>query len=346
MDINKNYYAILGITKDADKATIKKSYRKLAMKYHPDKNPDNKEAEAKFKEIAEANEILEGDKRGNYDTQSQYGANFDPNFARRSGGGGFSYTVYTDQHGRQHVRSTGNGVDPRDIFEEFKRRQEQFHENLDITLKKVITLKDLYNNTKIEIKYDRKITCTRCKGSGFDPDSSSHKCEVCDGTGKDGFATCKYCMGEGKIHTGTCNKCNGEKLITSTEAFNIDNIYQIINRTTQKILANYGNHSKFFRGKIGNVILLIDFQDNTDYLIQGDKSLLKPLNVHYKDAIGGFKFDHIHLNDKKYKISIPNKTKDGDLIRVKSRGLLIDGTNRGDLYFDVNIIIDYEREGK
>jgi len=351
MDVSKDYYKILGVSKDADETAIKKAYRTEAKKYHPDKNPDNKEAEEKFKEASNAYEILKGKERQIYDKQSEHGANYDPNFARMGGmGNGFqSYTVYTDENGRQSFRTSGGGVDPREVFEQFKRRasgyyeEERFYENLDITLKKIVTLKDLYNNTKLEIKYNRYKTCDRCTGTGFDPESNSNECEACDGTGKDGFGVCKYCLGKGKIHTGTCTKCNGEKRVEVSEIFNLDNIYQIKNRTTQKILAGFGHHSKFYRGKKGNVILIIEFQDNSDYQIQPDSSLAKSLNVHYKDAIDGYKFDHAHLNDKNYKITIPEKTKDGDLVRVKERGLLRDKTNRGDLYFKINIIIDYER---
>lgn len=356
MDLKKDYYKILEVAKEASDDEIKKAYRTLAKKYHPDKNPGDKTAEDKFKEAAEAYEVLK-EKRQQYDLQSPHGANYNPHANPFGGAGGsYSYTVYTDQHGNQHFAGD-------DMFEELRRRagfgrfgfgrfggfsadpfeDPRFHENLDITIKKTITLEDLYNNNKIEIKYNRNVTCDRCHGSGFDPESPSHDCEACDGTGRDGFAACRLCMGEGKIYTGTCKKCNGTKLINKEESFNLDNIFRVKNKVSQKIIANFGHHSQYYRGKKGNLIIVIEFQENNDYFIQSDRSLAKELDVHFRDAITGIKFEHSHLNGKKYKVTIPPKTKNGDLIRVKGKGLLLDKDKRADLYFKVNVIIDYDR---
>lgn len=169
---------------------------------------------------------------------------------------------------------------------------------------------------------------------------------MCDGTGKQwiptaGYVKCKYCVGTGKIHTGTCKTCNGEKVVEKDEAFQLNNIYRLVNSDT-KYIQGYGHHSKYYRNKRGNLILNILVENNTDFERVRD-GLQRILNLHFEDAINGKNFEFTHLDNKKYRLKIPPKTKDGDVLKMKNKGLLISRSHRQDLFFIINIIIDYSR---
>lgn len=343
MDLKKDYYKILGLNKDTSEKEIKKEYRKKANKYHPDKyGGDGSE----FKDINEAFQILGNkDKKHKYDHQSPHGKNYDPSSGFNSFFTGGEPFAGGDPFAGFNFSFGGSGFDPFDIF--FNRKE--FHENLDITINKNITLSDVYNNKEINIKYKRKITCDVCRGTGFDPDSESYGCDVCDGSGRmweptTGYMKCKYCQGKGKIHTGECKKCKGNKVIDKEEEFNINNVYRIKN-SDKKYLKGYGNQSKHYINKKGNLILNINYINNENYL-RRDDGLYYKLNVHYENAINGSEIEYKHLDNKIYKIKIPPKTKDGDKLKMENKGLLIDNKTRQDFFLLVNIIIDYNEINK
>ena len=185
-----------------------------------------------------------------------------------------------------------------------RHRTQEFVEQLDIQINVILTLSDVYNNKKIDVKYNRMQHCDTCDGTGFDPTSASEKCEICDGRGFDQYRiTCRYCQGKGIIHTGTCATCNGEKVIPKELQFALDNIYQIHESITQ-YLRGYGHSSKHYHNKKGNAVLNIIFEDDKRYE-RTNQGLLFNLNVHYQDAIDGFDYIHEHLDGKKLKIKIP-----------------------------------------
>lgn len=326
MDFNKNYYSILGVSKDASEEEIKKAYRKLAKEHHPDTNK-NKD-DSRFKEVSEAYSTIGDDKeRQKYDVQSPHGKNFQPGFGDPfshifGGGGGFSFNPFDSFF--------------RDIF----NRKEEFVENLDINLGVNITLKDVYNNKNIDIKYKHDVKCNVCNFTGFDPNSESFECETCDGKGNDGFTTCKYCSGTGKIHTGTCSKCNGEKVISKDEELAFSNSYSI-DGSFMKYMRGMGHQSKYYSNRVGTLNVQANYINDNRYIKDGN-NLIYPLNLHFQLAIDGFDFEYEHLDDKKYSLKIPARTKDGDLLRVGGKGLIIDGKKRGDLLIKINIIIDYD----
>jgi molecular chaperone DnaJ len=338
MELNKNYYQILGIDKNVDDNEIKKVFRKKANETHPDKHGGD---DSEFKIINEAYQILGNkEKRSKYDMQSPHGKDYNPSrggfnsfFGSQDPFGGFSF-------------SFGGGNDPFDPFEMFFRRNQEFQENLNINITKNITLEDVYNNKEINIKYTRKVTCNICNGNGFDPESDSHECDVCDGSGKNwdspiGYSKCKYCQGTGRIHIGTCKKCNGEKVIDKEEEFNINNVYRIENNDT-KYLKGYGHQSKHYNNKRGDLILNLIYINNDKYLRKRE-GLYYKLNLHFEDAINGVDLKYNHLDGKEYIIKIPPKTKDGDKLKMSKKGLLIGNNIRQDLYILINIIIDYTR---
>jgi len=336
MDINKNYYEILGVDKKATEDDIKKIFRKKANETHPDKHGGD---DSDFKKINEAYQILgDKEKRSQYDVKSPNGNNYQPMgdfhtfFSQHFGGGGNPFDFF-------------GGNDPFDVF---RRRKPDFYEELDTSVKINVTLEDIYNDKNVKVKFRRNVHCSDCNGSGFDKNSESYECDICDGTGKVwenvvGEIKCKYCNGTGRIHSGICKKCNGNKLESRDEEFQLNNTHRLVNSET-KYFQGYGHQSKYFRNKRGNLILDIVVIDNNKFERKRD-GLYYKLDLHYEDAINGMDFEFIHLDGKKYKIVIPPKTKNGDILNMKNKGLLINPQTRQNLYFVVNIIIDYSRVG-
>jgi len=323
----KDYYKVLGVDKKASQDEIKKAYRKKAVQTHPDKHGGD---DTEFKEINEAYQVLGDEKNRKQYDMGGMNSNF-------SGQGGFDiHDIFS---------SFGNGFDPFDMF--FRGGGGSgYHENLDLMVNVDITLHDVYNNTDKTIKFNRNVTCDVCNGTGFDPDSDSHQCDVCGGDGRVwepmfGYQKCKYCQGSGRIHTGTCKKCNGKKVIEKKEEFKLNNIYKI-RSSDRQILRGYGNQSKYYLNKIGNLVLNINYLHDNKYKLKED-GLYYRLDLHYEDAINGMNIEYKHLDNKKYKLKIPKKTNDGDILRMKGKGLLINGKVRQDLFVKINIIIDYNR---
>jgi len=338
MDLNKDYYKNLGISdKNCSTETIKATYRKLAKTHHPDKQ-ENKD-DTVFKLVTEAYEVLGNDiSRKQYDKQSRFGNSFDPmasnpfsffgNFGNFADGG--ININFGEQAGSWGDFISGN----------FFHRREDFPENLDLGYLLNISLKDIYNNEQLRIKFNRHVKCDTCDWTGYDFEGTSYECETCDGKGHYRGRTCEYCRGTGSIHTGTCKKCNGEKVVRKEEEFLLSNAWKISGGFT-KYLKNYGHQSKHYRNKSGNLAVEIVYDHDNRYQIV-NKDLIFKIDLHFQKAIDGLDFEYEHLDGKKYKIKIPEKTKDGDILKIDNKGLIIDDTlKRGDLLFKINIIIDY-----
>jgi molecular chaperone DnaJ len=344
MDYNKNYYQELGVDKNASEEEIKKSYRKLAHKYHPDKNGGDKEYEIKFQEINEANSVLSDSKsKQEYDKQSPHGNSYSPGFSGFPGfefhfnqGGGDINDIFSQFFGGANPFGSafGGGFNP--------FGQEQFREDLDINASITINLKQIYLNEALNIKYKRKIHCDSCDGTGFDKGSHSDVCEMCNGSGVNNKKTCEYCRGDGKIYSGTCKKCKGEKVVLTDSEVNLANISQL-RSTIQNLHRGYGHQSKYYREKVGSLILNINVDRNDGYQILNNYQLKKVIDVHYQDAIDGVELSNLHIDDKEIKIKLPSKTKNDDVLRIREKGLLKPDNTRDDLYLKINIIIDYKR---
>jgi len=225
-----DYYELLGVNRDATAEELKKSYRKLAVKYHPDKNPGDAEAEAKFKEISEAYDILkDADKRAAYD---RYGhAAFQGGMGPRPGGagGGFSdpFDIFREVFGGG--RSGGGGG----IFDEFfggaSGGGQAGHEGSDLRYDLEISLEEAAAGVEKEIRYRRAVACDRCDGSGAEPGSRRVKCPTCGGAGQvtsnRGFISfrqvCPTCAGSGSIIENKCKKCGGEGRVTDTSKLKV-----------------------------------------------------------------------------------------------------------------------------
>ena len=341
MDYNKNYYQELDLDKSASDDDIKKAYRKLAHQHHPDKNSGNKDSEAKFQKINEANTILSDSKsRQEYDQRSPHGNAYSPfsPFGGPGFGGGFDDLM--NQFFGGNSPFSGGGFNP---FDPFRRASEEFRERLDIQINVNINLKQVYLNENINLKFQKNVSCDDCKGTGFDNQSPSDMCEVCDGSGKDRVGKiCIYCKGSGKVYTGQCKTCKGEKVVLKDAEITLQNLFQIRNNV-KNMQNGYGHQSKHYIQKTGNLIINLMLDRNDTYQIINNYELHQTLDIHYQDAIDGAEILYDHIDNTKIKIKLPTKSKNGDIIRVKEKGLLINETNRSDLYLKINIIIDYDR---
>ncbi|STX28105.1 heat shock protein DnaJ, chaperone protein [Legionella beliardensis] len=210
----RDYYEVLGVDRGADENAIKKAYRKLAMKYHPDRNPNNTEAEEKFKEIQNAYAVLsDSQKRAMYDQYGHAGVN-------AAGGGGFGgFGGFEEVFG--------------DIFENIfsggRTRQSRAHRGSDLQFNVQLTLEEAAVGKQIEINVPRHTTCQTCSGSGSKPGSSPKNCETCNGVGQvriqQGFfsiqQTCPTCHGEGKVITDPCSGCHGQGRVRESKKLTV-----------------------------------------------------------------------------------------------------------------------------
>lgn len=336
MNLNKDYYNILGISKTANSEQIKSAFRKLAKQHHPDAKEGNDET--MIKEINEAYTILNEDvSKRQYDTQSKYGATYNPTANPFSFFGAFGN--FGDDLGI-FGGPAGTWFSNNDLFNSFFRKEE-FRENLEINYHAEITLKDIYNNYNINIKFKRYTKCPDCDWTGFDFHGESFECDTCDGHGHVRGRTCEFCRGTGKIFSGQCQKCGGAKVILKDEEFNISNSY-VATESFDRLVRGWGHQSKFYRDKVGNLTVKVNYIKDDRYQILPNKDLLYKLDLHYQYVIDGYEFEYEHLDGKKYRIKIPPKTKDGDLLKIDGKGMIQDASGRrSDFLFKINVIIDY-----
>jgi len=341
MDLNKDYYKELGVDKNASDEDIKKGFRNLAIKHHPDKSKDDGKL---FQSINEAYQVLsDPNTRQEYDIRSAHGKNYSPfqspfEFSFNRGGsqrGGFG------------------GFDPFEIFNEMFsngyrghanfHQREEFNENLNIHAEFGVTLKDIYADKPITLQYKKQVKCSSCNGTGFDNDSDLIECEVCDSKGKDAYGyRCESCQGKGKISTKICNQCKGVKVEMKDSTVTINNVFSI-RRNSRNEHGGYGHQSKHYMDHVGNLVLDIKILPNDRFEVR-DSDLYANIDVHFQDAIDGNDILFNHIDDSQLKVKLPKKAKNGEFARVKEKGFIKNSQKeRGDLYLKINIIIDYDK---
>jgi len=322
----RDYYEVLGVDKNADEGTIKKAYRKLAMQYHPDKNPDNKEAEEKFKEASEAYEVLsDKDKKQLYD---QYGhAGVESQF----GAGGFSWDNFTHRGDLNDI--FGDGFSS--IFETLfgggfggrsSGRASNRGEDLQIELS--LTLKEIATGTEKKIKIGTKEACDKCGGSGS-ADSQVETCSQCRGTGQvrqvrqslfgqmQTVSECPSCRGEGKIIKNKCSKCYGEGRMGSVKEINVK-IPAGVEENQYIRLRGQGNVGPR-GGSRGDILVLIHEKQDDLFERHGNDIVMEyPISV--SQAVLG---DEVLVPTltAKVKMKIPAGTQSGRLFRLKGQGI-------------------------
>lgn len=347
----RDYYETLGVGKSADKKELKSAYRKLAIKYHPDKNQGDKAAEEKFKEAAEAYEILsDADKRARYD---RYGhAGVDPNAGRGGGGfggGGMTMEDIFAQFGNVFGGEGGGGFSSGGSFfggggGRSQRRGGMKGTNLRIKVS--LTLQEVATGVNKKIKVKKQVECTTCSGSGAKDSSSQKSCGTCRGAGsvrqiKNTFlgqmetvVTCPTCSGTGSITTAKCTTCRGEGRNFSNETIEFD-IPAGVEEQMQFSLRGKGNAGKQ-GGPAGDLIINIE-EISHDDLKRDGQNLIYDLYLNFADAALGTSVQVPTINGK-VKIKIPEGTQAGKIFRLRGKGLpSVQSYGNGDELIYVNI---------
>ncbi|MBR0196035.1 MAG: molecular chaperone DnaJ [Paludibacteraceae bacterium] len=345
----RDYYEVLGVEKTANAEEIKKAYRKKAIQYHPDKNPGDKEAEEKFKEAAEAYEVLsDPQKRQRYD---QFG------MAGMSGMGGFSGGGMSMEDIFTHFGDIfqGAGFDIGDIGEMFmgggRSRGPRVRRGSDMRVKVHLTLEEIAKGCEKKIKVRKLVTCKDCNGSGS-KDGSTETCPTCKGSGRvvrqqrgifgmmQVQTECDTCGGEGRIIKNKCPKCNGEGVVRDEEIITIT-IPAGVMGGMQLTVPGKGNAAP--RGGVnGDLLVLIEEEEHKDFIRQ-DSDLVYNLLLDMPTAVLG---GHVQIPTLTgdVKITITPGTQPGKTLRMRGKGLpRIDQYGRsygvGDLLINVGVYI-------
>lgn len=342
----RDYYEVLGVEKNASADEIKKAYRKKAIQYHPDKNPGDKAAEEKFKEAAEAYEVLsDPQKRQRYD---QFG------HAGMGGAGGFSGGGMSMEDIFSHFGDIfgGAGFDLGDLFGGGGRsRGPRVRRGSDMRVKVRLTLEEIATGCEKKIKVRKQVQCKSCNGTGSE-DGRTETCPTCKGTGRTvrqqrgifGMmqvqAECETCHGEGQIIKNKCAKCNGEGVVRDEEIITI-NIPAGVVAGMQLTMQGKGNAAP--RGGVaGDLLILIEEEQHKDFIRQ-DSDLIYNLLLDMPTAILGGQIQIPTLSGEA-RITITPGTQPGKVLRMRGKGLpRIDQYGRtygtGDLLINVGVYI-------
>ena len=342
----RDYYEVLGVEKNASAEEIKKAYRKKAIQYHPDKNPGDKAAEEKFKEAAEAYEVLsDPQKRQRYD---QFG------HAGMGGAGGFSGGGMSMEDIFSHFGDIfgGAGFDLGDLFGGGGRsRGPRVRRGSDMRVKVRLTLEEIATGCEKKIKVRKQVQCKSCNGTGSE-DGRTETCPTCKGTGRTvrqqrgifGMmqvqAECETCHGEGQIIKNKCAKCNGEGVVRDEEIITI-NIPAGVAAGMQLTMQGKGNAAP--RGGVaGDLLILIEEEQHKDFIRQ-DSDLIYNLLLDMPTAILGGQIQIPTLSGEA-RITITPGTQPGKVLRMRGKGLpRIDQYGRtygtGDLLINVGVYI-------
>ena len=348
----KDYYEVLGLKKGATDAEIKKAYRQMAKKYHPDLNPDDPEAEAKFKEVNEANDVLsDPEKKARYD---QFGfAGVDPSYGAgqgTGGGGGFGgFGGFTGGF------SGGDGIDLGDIFDNIfgggfsggsRSNPNAPRRGSDIVVSLNIKFMEACKGIVRDIEINRVETCPDCNGNGCAPGTSPEVCPDCHGTGTvqvrrqtpmGVFATsspCPKCGGKGRIIHQPCKDCRGSGMVRKKKTIQASIPAGIDNGQTISIRGQ-GNAGKN-GGPAGDLLITITVRPHELFRREGT-SVLCEAPITFTQAVLGAELE-IPTIDGKVKYTLPEGTQSGTTFRLKGKGIpSINGRGRGDQYVTVYI---------
>ena len=329
----QDYYELLGISQSAGKEEIKKAYRKLAMKYHPDRNPGDEEAEAKFKEVGEAYEVLSDDqKRAAYD-RFGHGA-FEQGGGGPGGMGGFGGfgaggfadifdEMFGDMMGGGRRRSSGRGADLRYDME--------------------ITLEEAFQGKQAQIKVPTSVSCDACEGTGAEPGSKPITCPTCNGDGRvrqqQGFftieRTCPSCGGAGQQIDKPCKACEGAGRVHRERSLQV-NIPEGVEDGTRIRLAGEGEAG--MRGApAGDLYIFLSVKPHRIFEREGANMACRVPIPMTTAALGGT-IEVPVIDGTRAKISIPEGTQSGTQFRLKGKGMTVVRSNqRGDMYVQVEV---------
>lgn len=340
MAAKRDYYEILGVDKSADDAQIKSAYRKLALKYHPDRNKNNKEAEDKFKEATEAYEVLrDPKKRAQYDQFGHEGLGGFDGFGRGA------YTDFSDIFG---------DFDLSDIFEGFfgggfsnssRSRTRRARRGSDIQYDLQIDLEDAATGKEVQIEIPRRESCNTCGGTGASPGSKPQVCPVCNGTGQvrqsQGFftvtQTCYKCNGEGKVVTNPCSKCNGSGLSVHKRKITVKIPAGVESGSRLKITGEGEQGAN--NGPRGDLYVLMHIKKNDIFERHGNDVIVH-VDITFPLAVLGGEIKVPTIYGKNIKMKIPAGTQNNHTFRLKGNGIPYLGSyGKGDQLVKVNITV-------
>ena len=343
----RDYYEVLGVDKNASADDIKKAYRNMAIKYHPDKNPGDKEAEEKFKEAAEAYSVLsDADKKARYDQFGHSGVEgAGPDF---SGGFGKLNDILNDLFGGAFGGGFGG-------FGGFGggfgggQRQQKVYRGRDIRVRVKLTLEEIAKGVEKEISIEKNVPCSDCSGKGARNSSDIKTCPACKGTGQVQrvvnsflgqtvtYSTCQQCAGEGKIISNPCHTCNGTGLVRKRETIKVK-IPAGVEAGMQLTLQGEGHAAKN-NGINGDLLVVIEEYEHPDLKREGN-NLYYTKVISVVDAMLGAEVN-IPCLDGDYKIKVEPGTQSGEVVRLRGRGLpSVNGYGgTGDLYVKIAVWI-------
>ncbi|MDB5274653.1 MAG: molecular chaperone DnaJ [Chitinophagaceae bacterium] len=336
----RDYYEILGVSRSTSVDEIKKAYRKLAIKYHPDKNPDDPSAEEKFKEAAEAYEILSSpEKRQRYDQYGHQG-----NQGGFGGGGSMNMEDIFSQFGDIFGNGGFGGGDGFFGGGGGRGRGQRKGSNLRIKLK--LTLEEVANGVEKKIKVKRQMACDHCHGNGSKNGTSLKKCTTCNGTGQIrkvvntmlgqmvSATTCTTCNGDGQMVSERCEYCHGSGTNEKEEQISIK-VPGGVADGMQLSMSGKGNYPRG-GGVAGDLIILIEEQED-DVLKRDGLNVIYDLYISFTDAVFGTSLE-IPTIDGKVKIKIDQGTQSGKILRLKGKGVKdLNGYGKGDQLIYVNV---------
>ena len=319
----RDYYEVLGVNKSASTAELKKAYRRIAMKYHPDRNPDNKEAEEKFKEASEAYEVLSDEKkRATYD---QFGHAGLDGAAGMGGGHGFGGGGFSDIFGDVFGDIFGGGGG---------RRGPARGADLRYTLE--LSLEDAVKGTSVKIRVPTLVSCKPCHGKGSKPGSSPKTCSTCGGHGQvrmqQGFfsvqQTCPQCRGQGKMITDPCKTCHGQGRVEEEKTLSVKVPPGV--DTGDRIRLSGEGEAGDDGGPAGDLYVEVAVKEH-EFFQRDGKNLYCEVPISIFDACLGGELE-VPTLDGRVKLKVPEETQTGKLFRLRGKGVTpVRGGAAGDL---------------
>lgn len=332
----RDYYEVLGVQRGASADEMKKAYRKLAMQYHPDRNKDNKEAEAKFKELNEAYDVLKDEqKRAAYD---RYGHGAFDGMGRGPGGGagGFDAGSFSDIF--------------EEVFGDFMggmrggaRNANGAQRGSDLRYDLTIDLEEAFKGLKSTIKLTTMAACERCKGNGAEPGTGVENCNTCNGRGvvrtQSGFftveRTCPTCNGQGKIIKSPCKSCSGQGRVRKERKLDV-NIPAGVDDGTRIRLSGEGE-AGLKGGPAGDLYVVLSVKPHRFFKRDGAHLFCRVPVSMVTAALGG-QIEVPIIDGNKVKVNIPAGTQNGTQMRLAGKGMsILRSTGRGDMYLEVAV---------
>ena len=333
--MSKDYYSILGVNKDSTEDDIKKAYRKLAMKYHPDKHKGDKDAENKFKEINEAYEILKDpqkkaayDRFGNSAFENGGFQNQNSGFDFNGGFGGFNFEdIISEVFGGSRSARARSAVQP----------------GSDMRYDLEISLEEAFSGTTKNIKFRTFCKCDTCKGSGSKDHEGQATCPICHGAGvirsQQGFftveKTCSNCRGTGTVIKNPCKDCSGTGRIFKDKSLDIKIPKGVDNGT--KIRLPSEGEAGMMGGETGDLFIFISVKKHKIFKRDGN-NLICELPISMVNAALGTEIEVTTLDNQKAELKIPSGTQSGERLKIRGKGMpSLRAASYGDLFVDVSV---------